>query len=155
MADNEQIDEQAGGSARRLRLFLRLVGTADLLAVAVVFFPGEWLARGHELTGLGIMPQDPIAGYLARSTSLLYGVHGAILLVLASNVLRYVSVIRWYGRIITVAGLLLTGIDLAESMPLWWTVFEGAAVVGIGLVILTLCHNIPELEDSSKTHQDP
>jgi hypothetical protein len=33
------------------------------------------------------------------------------------------------------------GVDIAESMPVWWTVFEGIAVVGIGVVILMLCHD--------------
>jgi len=92
---------------------------------------------------LGTLPSGRIVGYLARSTSLLYGIHGAMLLVLASDVAHYRLLIRWYGRVFAVAGLLLVGVDIAESMPVWWTVFEGVAVVGIGVVILTLCHEGP------------
>lgn len=128
---------------RLLRLFLALVGVADLLAIVVVFLPEAWLVWAHEAVGLGSFPQGRIVGYLARSTSLLYGIHGAMLLVLACDVAHYRALIRWYGRVIAVAGLLLVGVDIAESMPVWWTVFEGIAVVGIGVVILTLCHDGP------------
>ncbi|MDA0807549.1 MAG: hypothetical protein O2983_14465 [Planctomycetota bacterium] len=125
---------------RRLKWFLRLVGVADLLAVVAVFLPTEWIGWAHEFVGLGALPQGNIVGYLARSTSLLYGIHGAMLLVLANDVVRYRSLIRWYGRVISAAGAILIGVDIAEAMPVWWTVLEGAAVVGIGVVILTLCH---------------
>jgi hypothetical protein len=113
---------------------------ADLLAIVVVFLPATWLGWAHEAVGLGRFPEGRIVGYLARSTSLLYGIHGAMLLVLAGNVLRYRDLIRWYGRVIAAAGLILIGVDIVESMPVWWTVFEGLAVVGIGVVILALCH---------------
>jgi len=72
---------------------------------------------------------------------LLYGIHGAMLLAMASDVAHYRSLVCWYGRVIAVAGLMLVGVDIAESMPVWWTVFEGIAVVGIGVVILMLCHD--------------
>jgi hypothetical protein len=148
MASSDQRDAAVGsdstaGRDRRLKWFLRLVGVADLLAVVVVFLPTEWLGWGHEAIGLGTLPQGRIIGYLARSTSLLYGIHGAMLLVVAADIGRYRALIRWYGRVIAVAGALLIGVDIAESMPVWWTVFEGAAVVGIGVVILTLCHDAP------------
>ena len=139
--DNTVGSDSDSGSDRQLKWFLRLVGVADLLAVVVVFLPTEWLGWAHEAVGLGALPQGRIVGYLARSTSLLYGIHGAMLLVLAVDIGRYRSLIRWYGRVIAVAGALLIGVDIAESMPVWWTVFEGAAVVGIGVAILTLCHD--------------
>jgi hypothetical protein len=152
-ASSDQLDETVGsdseaGHDRRLKWFLRLVGIADLLAVVVVFLPTEWLGWAHEAVGLGALPQGRIVGYLARSTSLLYGIHGAMLLVLAVDVGRYRALIRWYGRVIALAGALLIGVDIAESMPVWWTVFEGAAVVGIGVVILTLCHDAPAEADA-------
>ncbi|MDA1163717.1 MAG: hypothetical protein O3B13_11500 [Planctomycetota bacterium] len=124
-----------------LSWFLRLVGVADLLAIVVVFLPDVWLEWAHEAIGLGGLPQGRIVGYLARSTSLLYGIHGALLLILGSDVSRYRPLIRWYGIVIVGAGVLLVGVDIAESMPLWWTVSEGIAVIGIGAVILTLCQD--------------
>lgn len=139
-ATQAQHDEALIRKDRLLRLFLTLVGVADLLAILVVFLPEAWLVLAHEAVGLGSFPQGRIVGYLARSTSLLYGIHGAMLLVLAGDVVHYRALIRWYGRVIAIAGLLLVGVDIAESMPVWWTVFEGVAVVGIGVVILTLCH---------------
>ena len=152
-AGSDQRDEAVGinpdvGRDRRLQWFLRLVGVADLLAVVVVFLPTEWLAQAHEAAGLGAFPQGRIVGYLARSTSLLYGILGAMLLVLAADVGRYRSLIRWYGRVIALAGTLLIGVDISESMPVWWTVFEGATVVGIGVMILTLCQDDPAEADA-------
>lgn len=129
-------------------MFLRLIGVADLLAIVAVFLPTAWLAWGHDAIGLGEFPQGRIVGYLARSTSLLYAIHGALMLVLATDVSRFLPVIRCYGKVILVAGVLLIGVDIAESMPLWWTVSEGIAVVGIGIVILTLCRRI-DCSDSS------
>jgi len=76
-----------------------------------------------------------------------------MLLVMASDVANYRSLIRWYGRVIAVAGLLLVGVDIAESMPVWWTVFEGFAVVGIGVVILTLCQAAPANAPRESDHQ--
>lgn len=136
------VDSATLRSDRRLKWFLRLVGVADLLAVVAVFLPTEWIGWTHEFVGLGALPQGNIVGYLARSTSLLYGIHGAMLLVLANDVVRYRSLIRWYGRVISAAGAILIGVDIAEGMPVWWTVLEGAAVVGIGVVILSLCHKV-------------
>lgn len=148
MSNDEHHHRKAPGNDRLLVLFLRLVGVADLLAILVVFLPGEWIAWAHEWIGLGPLPQGRIVGYLARSTSLLYGIHGAILLVMANDIVRYRALLRWYGLVLTVAGVLLAGIDMAESMPLWWTVFEGSVVAGIGVVILTLCHDRPATETS-------
>ena len=136
--NSDRIDNKSKRD-RLLALFLRIVGVADLLAIVVVFLPAEWLGWAHEAAGLGAFPQGRIVGYLARSTSLLYGIHGAMLFALANDVLRYRVLIRWYGRVIVAAGLILVGVDIAESMPVWWTVFEGVAVVGIGVVIRKLC----------------
>lgn len=140
-SNDEHHAEQRGSRDRLLTLFLRLVGIADLLAIVVVFLPTAWLDWAHAAVGLGELPQGRIVGYLARSTSLLYGIHGALLLVLANDVTRYRFLICWYGRLILAAGLLLIGVDIAEAMPIWWTLSEGLAVVGIGVVILTLCHD--------------
>ena len=134
-------DEVRARKDRLLKLFLTLVGVTDLLAIVVVFLPETWLGWAHEVVGLGTLPSGRIIGYMARSTSLLYGIHGAMLLAMASDVAHYRSLVCWYGRVIAVAGLMLVGVDIAESMPVWWTVFEGIAVVGIGVVILTLCHD--------------
>lgn len=138
----EHSAEQRTSRDRWLTLFLRLVGIADLLAIVAVFLPTAWLDWTHAAVGLGELPQGRIVGYLARSTSLLYGMHGALLLVIANDVARYRTLIRCYGKLILVAGLMLIGVDIAESMPIWWTAFEGLAVVGIGFVILTLCHDV-------------
>lgn len=57
-----------GGQDRFLRLFLWIVGTASLLAVAAVVMPYAWMNAIHQWLGMGRLPSDPIVGYLARST---------------------------------------------------------------------------------------
>mgnify|MGYP000038267656 CR=1 FL=1 len=117
-ATQDQHDEALNTKDRLLRLFLTLVGVADLLAIVVVFLPEAWLVWAHEAVGLGSFPQGRIVGYLARSTSLLYGIHGAMLLVLAGDVVHYRALIRWYGRVIAIAGLLQNNITRdVEKLP--------------------------------------
>lgn len=155
---NPHVDDHAKGFPdsrdRLLKVFLRLVGVADLMAVIVVFLPTAWLGEAHETIGLGVLPEGQIVGYLARSTSLLYGIHGALLIVMSNDLSNYRPLIRCYGRILVVAGLLLVGVDVAESMPVWWTVFESVAVIGIGVVILTLCHNVGPSKHASDSSAD-
>lgn len=136
-------DEQGEKSAqtrrdRRLTIFLRVVGVADLMALVAVFLPDAVMAKAHEVLGLGTFPEDAIVSYLARSTSLLYAMHGAALLFLSTDVTRYRPAIRFVGAVIAVAGLLLLGVDVYCSLPLWWTLGEAATVVALGITILSL-----------------
>ena len=43
----------------------------------------------HRQVGLGELPQVPIVGYLTRSISALYALHGALLVFMAGDVRRY------------------------------------------------------------------
>ena len=112
---------------------LRIFGGVDLLATVAFFMPTSWMRLGHELCGLGPFPDGPIPVYLARATSLLWAMHGALLLYLSCNVDRYVAVVRFVARVTVVSGVLLLGLALTTGLPLWWAFLEGPVFAATGL----------------------
>lgn len=132
-------DAAAGPFARSVRVVtwsLRLFGLVDLLALIAVFMPEEWLDTGHGLCGLGEFPEGPLTVYLARSTSLLWAYHGALLLFLAGDVGQHRRVIEFVARATVVAGVLLVGIDVTSGIPWWWTLLEGPLFALSGIWLL-------------------
>ncbi|MGD9854223.1 MAG: hypothetical protein AB7U20_04650 [Planctomycetaceae bacterium] len=123
-------------AARVLSWSLRLFGSVDLLATVAVVMPVAWLKAGHALCGLGEFPAGPLPLYLARSTSLLYAFHGAILWFLATDVRRFAPLIRFIGGVTIAFGSALVFIDLAAGIPPWWTWSEGPVFAASGTWLL-------------------
>jgi hypothetical protein len=123
---------------RNLILFLRAIGCVDMLAVAAVMMPRQALDVAHAWIGLGAIPQEPIVGYLARSASALYVLHGAIVVFISFDVARHAGLIRFLAVASLVHGAVLFGIDVAEGMPPLWRYSEGPLFAASGLVILWL-----------------
>ena len=121
-----------------LVVILRLFGTLDLLAVLAVLIPDEWMSRGHQWLGLGELPRAPIVAYLARSASALYALHGAMILFISTDIVRYTRLITFLAIVALIHGAVMLSIDLAAGMPAWWTLFEGPAIAATGAVVLTL-----------------
>lgn len=121
---------------RRLAALLRAVGLLDLAALLAVLLPGEWMAEIHLALGLGELPQAPIVTYLTRSASAVYALHGAVLLLAATDVRRYERLIAVLGYGAIVIGLMLAAIDLFARLPLWWTLVEGPLYVLFGVAAL-------------------
>lgn len=117
---------------------LRLAGLLLVLAWPFVFVPESWMAASHRALGLGEFPASPLVDYLTRSISMLYGIRGLVYLVLATDVLRYLPVIRLFGWMDLVAAILLIGIDLHAGLPLYWTLSEGPPLIGGAVLLLFL-----------------
>ena len=100
--------------------------------------PQEWMALGHRWAGLGELPPEPIVGYLARSTSALYGLRGAILLYVSFDVERYWSLICFLAAAAIAHGAALVWIDLGEGLPRWWAAVEGPSLAATGIIVLVL-----------------
>jgi hypothetical protein len=130
-----------------LALVLRLFGAVDLLAALAVFLPWEWMAQAHARLGLGELPPAPVVGYLARSASALYALHGALILFVSFDTGRYARLITFLAAAAVVHGAVLVGIDAATRMPAWWTASEGPAVAAMGIVVLVLQR--PRLDEGS------
>jgi hypothetical protein len=123
---------------RILIWLLRLGGVVMLTALGAVVMPYEWMNMIHQQTGLGELPHVPIVGYLTRSVSAFYALHGALLVFVASDVRRYLPVVRFLAVAGAVFGAVLLGVDCAVGMPLPWTFAEGPFVVVLSAVILWL-----------------
>ena len=127
---------------RLLVWLLRLFGASTLTALGAVFMPHDWMNLIHQRLGMGELPHLPIVGYLTRSISALYALHGALLLFVSLDVQRYLPLVRFLGAASAVMGALLLGLDLAVGMPVFWTVAEGPPVVALGIVILVLARRV-------------
>src|SRR5438874_10233562 len=89
----------AGGASTKavsaLVMVLRVLGCVDLLALAAVAMPHGWMAKGHAWAGLGELPNAAIVGYLGRSASFLYALHGATVVFISFDLVRCGSLITF------------------------------------------------------------
>ena len=121
-----------------LVFLLRILGLINFAAVVPVIAPRRFLAACHEFLGLGPFPEVPIAGYLARSTSLWFASFGVLLWFVSCDVPRYAGLIAFLGWAMVIQGLTMIGIDWCEGMPAWWIAVEGPTCVLLGAGILYL-----------------
>lgn len=123
---------------RALSWLLRGLGLIDACALIVALLPGDFILRISREMGLATLPDSPLDGYLIRSTSVLYALHGGLMLGLASDVARYRPVIRLLGCLAIAHGIVMFGVDRAIGMPAWWTWTEGPVFALCGVVVLAL-----------------
>ena len=116
-----------------------------LVALGAVIMPFEWMNAIHRQTGLGELPNAPIVGYLTRSESALYALHGALLIFLARDVRRFLPVVGFLAVAGLAFGAVMLGVDSAVGMPLPWTVGEGPFVIALSGVILWLARRVKTL----------
>lgn len=128
-----------------LAWLLRFVGVIMLTALGAVVMPVQWMNAVHQWVGLGELPDVPIVGYLTRSVSALYALHGALLVFVASDVPRYLPLVRFLAVAGILFGILMSGIDFLVGMPLSWTVGEGpfVTVLSVAILRLTARKNLP------------
>ncbi len=129
-------------SQQTLRLILRLMGSLSLLALIFVAAPYSWMDSIHSSLGMGQLPDKPVVGYLARSTSAFYALLGGLLWVVSFDLGRLRRVLVYLGAAITSLVDVLFVVDWAEGMPSFWTVWEGPFVVAFGLVMLLLSRRV-------------
>jgi Na+-translocating ferredoxin:NAD+ oxidoreductase RnfD subunit len=123
---------------------LRMGAVITLSALGAVVMPQTWMAAIHQALGMGDLPDLPIVGYLTRSLSALYAVHGAMLLFVSFDVRRYLPLVRFSAGLVIVFGAMLLAIDAAAGLPWWWTFVEGPFLVVLGTVLLGLSGRIPQ-----------
>ena len=125
---------------RRLCLvwLLRLFGGMAALALPTILLPVSWMAEIHAWLGMGAFPESGITDYMARSLSMLYGLVGLLILLMASDVERYRPLLAYTGWGSIAAGVILSGIGLHADLPTWWAYHEGPSSAAFGLLILCL-----------------
>ena len=121
-----------------LALVLRILGCLDLVALLAVVAPTAWLAAAHRGAGLGDWPDAPIAGYLARSASAMYALHGAIVLFISFDIPRYERLIRFMAFAALVHGTGMLVVDQIQGMPSFWRWGEGPIFALTGVLVLGL-----------------
>ena len=124
-----------------LTLYLRLVGTVAGLAAICAVMPLRWMDAIHRAIGMGALPDQPIVEYLARSTSALYALMGALFWMLSFDLVRYHLLVRRLGMAIIALGILLLGVDIMAGMPWFWKAIEGPANIVLGAIILWATRN--------------
>jgi drug/metabolite transporter superfamily protein YnfA len=127
-----------------LKLLLRLIGGSSLFAIIFVAAPESWMVAIHTELGLGQLPDAPIVGYLARSTSAFYAIIGGLFLAISFDLVRYRPIARYLGAAMAVFGAVLVVVDTLEGLPLSWTLWEGPFVCLFGLAVLWLSSRIQE-----------
>jgi hypothetical protein len=145
MNGNELDPEMLEGMTRAesiLTWLLRISGVVLLVALGAVLMPFEWMDLIHRRIGLGELPHIPIIGYLTRSVSALYALHGALLLFVARDVRRYLPLVRFLAVASGVFGVLLLGLDQAVGMPLQWTIGEGPYVTVLSGLLFWLVRRV-------------
>lgn len=121
---------------RWLILLLRTIGLIDAAALIAVLAPRSWIAANHEWLGLGSFPEQPIAGYLARCTSIWYVSYGLLLWFVSFDTRKYAQLITLLACTMLIQGLVIIGIDVSEGMPLWWCLLEGPCCSVLGGLLM-------------------
>jgi hypothetical protein len=123
---------------RVLAILLRLEGAIEMLAFVAAVMPQTWMAITHRWLGMGEFPASDLLDYMIRSVSFLYGVHGVLLWLLATDVRRFRLLIVYTAASYLLAGVAFTGIDLVNRMPSWWTIGEVGSVIWLGAILFWL-----------------
>ena len=141
---------------RFLKILVRILGTGSTTAAFFVVVPYAWMDAIHQWLGLGTLPDTPVVGYLARSTSAFYALFGGLLWVVSFDLRRHLLVLRYLGAAIILFGVALFVVDWVEGLPPFWRWWEGAIDVGYGIAMLLLALRIPppngESGDGSEEH---
>lgn len=134
-------DRSPSATTAKERWLVRLLwafGLLDLAAFSAVLMPWSVMDGIHRACGLGELPTTPIVGYLARTASLLYALHGAVVLFVARDVRRYAPLVRFLAVLAMLQGAALILIDRVEKLPGWWQFWEGSCIAAIGGMVLLL-----------------
>ena len=134
--------EAAVTSEQTLKFILRLMGSSSLFALIFVAAPHRWMDSIHSTLGMGALPDTPVVGYLARSTSAFYALLGGLFWVISFDLERHRRVLIYLGAAIISFGVVLFVVDWVEDMPSFWTLWEGPFVMVFGLSILLLSRGV-------------
>lgn len=121
---------------RFLLLLLRANAAILLCALPFALMPFDWMDAVHRFIGLGPLPDAPITRYLTRSLSLVYGMHGAVVLGVTLHWPRYKPAVPFLVALHIALGGALVAVDLTSGVPWWWALTEGPGLVAFGLFVL-------------------
>jgi hypothetical protein len=123
---------------RWLVFVLRFGASVMALALLAVILPTEWMRASNAWLGLGPFEATPLFQYLTRSLALLYAVHGGLLWLASTDVVRLRPLVQYMGASAIFFGVVVLGIDLWAGMPWYWAAGEAGGVTANGIVVLYL-----------------
>ena len=121
-----------------ITFLLRIGGFVLLLATLAIFLPVRTMAGIHEWLGVGEFPDGPITVYLARSTSALYAMHGAMMLLVSTDIAKYFRFVPLLGWLHAIFGVVILMTGLNAPLPWYWVLVEGPPVIAVGVLLLIL-----------------
>lgn len=137
---------------RFLWLLMRLDAIVVLCAVPCAMLPFAWMDAVHrDWLGLGPLHDSPLTRYMARSLSLVYAMHGAIVFAITVRWARYRSLVPLLAWLHVALGCGILATDLEAGLPWWWAGFEGPGLVAFGFVKLFLYRRASRTEPSDGT----
>ena len=126
---------------RLLFVLLRLNAAILLLAAPCALLPFAWMDAVHrDALGLGSLSDIPITRYMARSLSLVYAMHGAVVMFVTLNWERLRFAVPYLAYLHLAFGCAMFVVDLDSGLPWWWVAGEGPSLVVFALVILAVNH---------------
>ncbi|HKO98489.1 MAG TPA: hypothetical protein VJU86_15940 [Pyrinomonadaceae bacterium] len=117
---------------------LRLTGATEILAFIAVVMPRSWMESSHLWLGMGVMPDGPLIDFMIRQASYVYGMHGVSLFILASDVVRFRTLVIFNGISFLLAGPVFFLIDYSAGVPMWWTAVDTLGCAFFGAALLWL-----------------
>ena len=128
---------------KALIVILRSCAIVLLTAFPMMLLPVDWMAATHRWLGLGEFPASPLVDYLTRSISFLYGFHGGLLLLVATDIRRYRG-IAVYSVVMGFAfGAAIIPVDLHAGLPLRWVLCEGPLIIVTAAIVGVLLRAVP------------
>ena len=125
-----------------LKLLLRFVGGACLLALISLWMPRDWIDAAHRWLGWGKFPDAPIAEYLARSVSALCAFYGGLLIVLSIDIHRYALLIRYQALAIMALSACGVIVGTWAGLPLWFVGGDMVTCWAYGIAMLVLVRRL-------------
>jgi hypothetical protein len=130
------------GSEKALVAILRVSGIILLTALVPAVMPFAWMQDIHGLLGMGQLPESPITGYLTRSLSAMYALHGALVFFVSLDVRRYLPMVKCLAVLGVIFGAGMLALDVSVGMPLPWALGEGPFIIILGGVLLWLASQV-------------
>jgi hypothetical protein len=121
-----------------LKWLLRVIGGVELLAIPFILIPVGWMDAVHARLLGHPLPAGPIVEYMARSLSVMYAIHGAVVFRVSFDVVRFRPLIAFLGGLHVFIGLAVLGTDVSAGLPVWWVAGEGPGIAAGGVLVLVL-----------------
>jgi len=112
--------------------------------------PFTWMQEVHRCLGMGELADGPLIEYLTRSLSILYAMHGVILLFVSLDVRRLLPVVKLVAVLTILFGLCLTALDIVVGMPVFWIAAEGPSLFILYSVVLWLTGHVQTIAATEK-----